>query len=48
MTIVSWILAAVAALAIVSLLAFDRREPGFDGRIPDPEDVPAAVTSDTD
>ena len=45
--IVRWIVAAVAALAIVALLAWARRDPGFDDRIPDPEDAKAVVVDGT-
>jgi|EndMetStandDraft_9_1072997.scaffolds.fasta_scaffold2532182_1 hypothetical protein len=34
-----WIIGVVAALAIVALLAYARRDPGFDDRVPDPEDA---------
>ena len=43
MSAMRWVMAAIAALAIVALLAFARRDPGFDDRVPDPEDVGAAV-----
>jgi hypothetical protein len=41
--ILRWVVAAVAALAIVALLAWARRDPGFDDRIPDPEDAALIV-----
>ena len=43
MSALRWVMAAIAALAIVALLAFARRDPGFDDRVPDPDDVGAAV-----
>ena len=47
-SVVRWIIAVVAALAIVALLAWARRNPGFDDRVPDPEDAAAAVVVDDD
>jgi hypothetical protein len=41
--VLRWVVAAVAALAIVALLAWARRDPGFDDRIPDPEDAALIV-----
>ena len=38
-TATRWLMAAVAALAIVALLAWARNDPGVGGRVPDPEDV---------
>ena len=38
-----WLIAAVAALAVVLLLAYARNDPGVGGRVPDPEDVPAVA-----
>jgi hypothetical protein len=38
-TATRWLIAAVAALAIVALLAWARNDPGVGGRVPDPEDV---------
>jgi hypothetical protein len=38
-----WIIGVVAALAIVALLAYARRDPGFDDRVPDPEDAAVLV-----
>jgi len=43
-----WIVGAIAALAIVALLAYARREPGFDDRVPDPEDAAVVVAEVTD
>jgi hypothetical protein len=40
----AWVVAAVAAVAIVLLLAYARRDPGFDDRVPDPPEDSAAVT----
>ena len=40
---VRWVVAIVAALAIIALLAWDRGEPGDDGRAPDPESALAAL-----
>ena len=41
-----WIVVVLATLAIVLLLAYARRDPGFDGRVPDPEDAVASVVVD--
>jgi hypothetical protein len=41
----AWVVAAVAAVAVVLLLAYARREPGFDERVPDP---PTAATEEVD
>ena len=38
-TAARWLIAALAALAIVALLAWARNDPGVGGRVPDPEDV---------
>jgi hypothetical protein len=38
-TATRWLIAALAALAIVALLAWARNDPGVGGRVPDPEDV---------
>jgi hypothetical protein len=38
-----WIIGVIAALAIVALLAYARRDPGFDDRVPDPENATALV-----
>lgn len=38
-SVVRWVIAAVAALAIVGLLAWARNDPGIDDRDGDPEDV---------
>ena len=32
----AWVIAAVAALAVLLLVAYARRDPGFDDRVPDP------------
>lgn len=32
----AWIVAAVAAIAVILLVAYARRDPGFDDRVPDP------------
>jgi hypothetical protein len=42
-----WIIGVIAALAIVALLAYARRDPGFDDRVPDPEDAAALVVDVT-
>jgi hypothetical protein len=42
-----WIIGVVAALAIVALLAYARRDPGFDDRVPDPEDAAVLVVDVT-
>jgi hypothetical protein len=39
----AWIVAAVAAIAVVLLIAFARRDPGFDDRVPDPPDASAVA-----
>jgi hypothetical protein len=44
--IARWVLAAIAALALVGLLAYARGEPGDDGRAPDPESAAAPVVLD--
>jgi hypothetical protein len=41
--IVRWLVAAVAALAIIGLVAYERNGPGVGGRVPDPEDVRVVV-----
>jgi hypothetical protein len=38
-TATRWLIAALAALAIVALLAWARNDPGVGSRVPDPEDV---------
>ena len=38
-----WVIAALAALAVVALLAYARNDPGVGGRFPDPEDVRTVV-----
>ena len=38
-----WVIAALAALAVVALLAYARNDPGVGGRVPDPEDVSTVV-----
>lgn len=43
MTPLRWLAAALAVLAIVAMLAWARRDPGFDDRVPDPEDAAALV-----
>jgi hypothetical protein len=41
----AWVVAAVAAIAVILLLAYARRDPGFDERVPDP---PAELTEEAD
>ena len=41
--VMRWIVGVIAALAIVALLAYARREPGFDDRVPDPDDAAALI-----
>ena len=41
----AWVVAAVAAIAVVLLIAYARRDPGFDERVPDP---PAELAEETD
>jgi lipopolysaccharide export system protein LptC len=38
-----WVIIVIAALAIVALLAWARRDAGVDDRVPDPEDASALV-----
>ena len=42
-TTIRWIVAALVVLAVVLLLAYARRNPGFDERVPDPEDAVASL-----
>jgi hypothetical protein len=42
-----WIIGVIAALAIVALLAYARRDPGFDDRVPEPEDAAVLVVDVT-
>jgi hypothetical protein len=42
-SVARWVIAALAALAVVALLAYARNDPGVGGRIPDPEDASAVV-----
>ncbi len=42
-TVTRWVIAALAALAVVALLAYARNDPGVGGRVPDPEDVRTVV-----
>jgi hypothetical protein len=39
-----WVIGTLVVLALVALLAWARRDPGFDERIPDPEDAAVVVT----
>jgi hypothetical protein len=39
-----WIIGVIAALAIVALLAYARRDPGFDDRVDDSGNAAALVT----
>jgi hypothetical protein len=41
-----WVIAAIAALAIVALLAWARNDPGIDDRDPDPPQSTEVVTDD--
>jgi hypothetical protein len=45
----AWVIAAVAAVAVILMIAWARRDPGFDDRVPDPPDAAAhaAVAADT-
>ena len=43
-----WIVIAIVALAIVLFIAWARRNPPFDDRVPDPEDSAAALVVITD
>jgi hypothetical protein len=38
-----WIIAAIVLIAIIALLAYARRNPPFDDRVPDPEDAVTLV-----
>ena len=40
-----WLIAIVAAVALVAMLAWVRNDPGVGGRFPDPEDVRSSVTT---
>jgi hypothetical protein len=42
-TYVRWLVAVLAALAILALLAYQRNDPGVGGRVPDPEDAMVAL-----
>jgi hypothetical protein len=37
-----WILIVLVVVAIILFISWARREPGFDDRVPDPEDAVAA------
>ena len=37
----AWVIAAVAAVAVILLIAWARRDPGFDDRVPDPPSAAA-------
>jgi hypothetical protein len=41
--IIRWLIAAIAALAIIGLVAYERNGPGVGNRVPDPEDVRVVV-----
>jgi hypothetical protein len=41
----AWVVTAVAAIAVLLMLTYARREPGFDERVPDP---PADITQEVD
>jgi hypothetical protein len=38
-----WIIAAIVLILLVGLLAYARRNPPFDDRVPDPEDAAVVV-----
>jgi len=42
-----WIIGVIAALAIVALLAYARRDPGFDDRVDDSGDAAALIVDVT-
>jgi hypothetical protein len=42
---VRWILIALVVIVLVLFIAWARREPGFDDRIPDPEDAVSAASA---
>lgn len=41
--VVRYLIAAVAALAIIGLVAYARNGPGVGDRVPDPEDIEVVV-----
>jgi LPXTG-motif cell wall-anchored protein len=43
-----WILIIAVVVALVLFIAWARREPGFDDRVPDPEDAVAAFVVPAD
>jgi hypothetical protein len=43
-----WVLIVAVVIALVLFIAWARREPGFDDRVPDPEDAAAIVVVDPD
>jgi hypothetical protein len=43
-----WVLIVAVAIALVLFIAWARRNPGFDDRVPDPEDAVAVVVADAD
>jgi len=38
-----WVLIVAVVIALVLFVAWARREPGFDDRVPDPEDAATAM-----
>ncbi len=38
-----WVLIVAVVVALVLFIAWARREPGFDDRVPDPEDAASAM-----
>jgi len=48
MSATRWIVIAVVAVALVLFIAWARREPGFDDRVPDPEDALDALVITAD
>ena len=40
---IRWVLIALVVVALVLFIAWARREPGFDDRVPDPEDAVGAL-----
>ena len=43
-----WVLIVAVVVALVLFIAWARREPGFDDRVPDPEDAVAALVFTAD
>jgi hypothetical protein len=48
MSATRWVLIVAVVIALVLFIAWARREPGFDDRVPDPEDAVAAFVVSAD